>query len=255
MDLFRKILYPIESIFYGTIALFAALTLGGVVSFWDELQASTILFASLTGAVAISLLPLAQRLFKVRFSHLVDILIAVDLFFSVYLGEALTFYYLFPNIDKVHPFFATAQLSLAGYLLAKHFLKKNKSERSTVLALVFAFFFAVALESMWEIYEFGYDMIAGTNMQKYIPEEFYQAILGKTIQLDDATIAEFFRTFDGYHFALMDTMLDIVTDVAGGGFGVLFCALLFRYRPELSDHILYKPGSEADALVEEKRNS
>ncbi len=46
MDLFRKILYPIESIFYGTIALFAALTLGGVASFWDELQASTILFAS-----------------------------------------------------------------------------------------------------------------------------------------------------------------------------------------------------------------
>lgn len=255
MDLFRKILYPIESAFYSTIALFAALTLGGVLSFWDELQASTILFASLTGALAIYLLPLAQRLFKVRFSHLVDILIAVDLFFAVYLGEALTFYYRFPNIDKVFHFFATAQLSLAGYLLAKHFLKKNRSEGSTVLALVFAFFFAVAVESMWEIYEFAYDMIAGTNMQKYIPEEFYQAVVDKTIQLDDSTIAEFFRTFDGYHFALMDTMLDIVTDVAGGAFGVLFCGLLFHYRPELSEHILYKPGSEAEELVKGKRNS
>ena len=72
----------------------------------------------MTSAIGIWLLPVIQRMFKVHFSHLVDTLVSIDIFAGVLLGEALTFYYRFPGIDKFYHFCATAQIALAGFLIA-----------------------------------------------------------------------------------------------------------------------------------------
>lgn len=105
----------------------------------------------MTSAIGIWLLPVIQRIFKVHFSDLVDILVSIDIFAGVLLDEALTFYYRFPGIDKFYHFYATAQIALAGFLIARHFLLKHKTAKTITLSLVFAFFFAVAVEAMREI--------------------------------------------------------------------------------------------------------
>lgn len=105
----------------------------------------------MTSAIGIWLLPVIQRIFKVHFSDLVDILVSIDIFAGVLLDEALTFYYRFPGIDKFYHFCATAQIALAGFLITRHFLLKHKTAKTIALSLVFAFFFAVAVEAMWEI--------------------------------------------------------------------------------------------------------
>lgn len=124
-----------------------------------------------------------------------DILVSIDIFAGVLLGEALTFYYRFPGIDKFYHFYATAQIALAGFLIPRHFLLK----KTIALSLVFAFFFALAVEAMWEIYEFSFDRISESNMQKYVADEIYVAIENGVINLDNAAIAGFYKTLDGYH--------------------------------------------------------
>ena len=114
----------------------------------------------MTSAIGIWLLPVIQRIFKVHFSDLVDILVSIDIFAGVLLDEALTFYYRFPGIDKFYHFYATAQIALAGFLIARHFLLKHKTAKTIALSLVFAFFFAVAVEASRIMYKRIKELIA-----------------------------------------------------------------------------------------------
>ena len=75
-------------------------------------------------------------------------------------------------------------------------------------------------------------------MQKYVSDEIYVAIENGVINLDDAAIAEFYKTFDGYHYTVMDTMWNIVTDVGEAFFDIILCALVFNARPDLADSII-----------------
>ena len=117
MDLFRKIFYPIESTVYFILLVLAITTVAGSTHYWDATQATTIIIAAATGMVGIWCPPLVEKLFKLKFSHLIDIIIAVDLFAAVVLGEACTFYYRFQGMDKFFHFFATAELALGEYTL------------------------------------------------------------------------------------------------------------------------------------------
>ena len=251
MDLFRRIFYPIEALVYFVLMVLAGTTICGATHYWDITQAQTITIATASGIVGIFAPVLVEKLFKIKFSHLIDILIAVDLFAAIILGEALTFYYYFPGMDKIFHFCATAELALGGYVLAKYFLgKTNKGKHHVLFALIFAFFFAIAFQAFWELYEFTFDQIAGTNMQKYIPSEFYDRIdADGVLQLSQEEIAAFFSQFGGYHFALEDTMYDIVADCLGALTGCVGCAVLFHFYLHLQNHIIYRP--ETEAVLEE----
>lgn len=251
MDTFRKVFYPIEELMYIILLVLAITTLAGATHYWDTTQATTIIVACSTGILGIFAPVLIEKLFHIKFSHLIDYIIAVDLFAAVVLGEACTLYYYFEGIDKIFHFFATAELALGGYVIAKHFLAKtNKGTHHVLFALVFAFFFAIAFQAIWELYEFTYDCIAGTNMQKYIPDAFYDLKDENGIlQVSQEQLAEFFSQFSGYHFPLEDTMFDIVADCLGAFSGCVACGVVFRFYPQLQDRIVYRP-EESKILVE-----
>lgn len=82
---------------------------------------------------------------------------------------------------------------------------------------------------MWEIYEFGVDSLFGINMQKYIPLDFYDALFeNETIGMSVEEIASFYSTPEGYRYALMDTMGDILIDVGGAVVGTIASYYLFK---------------------------
>ncbi len=195
---------------------------------------------------------MVEKLIKQRFSPLVDVLISLDLLLGVLLGEACRLYYYWPPIDKVYHVFAAFQIGVVGYALAKLFLSKfNHGEHQLAFALVFAFFFSLAIQAAWELFEYAYDVLAGTNMQKYLPEDFYLAIDGNgDIALSSEEIAEFYRHFGGYHYAVEDTMGDIVADIGGAALSVVFLPVLFRFHPEYEDRILFLKEAEGELEIQ-----
>lgn len=90
------------------------------------------------------------------------------IFASFYLGEVQDFYHRIWWWDMALHVSAGFLMGIVGFLLV-YIL--NESERvelqmSTGFIALFAFTFAITIGTVWEIFEFLMDQIAGTNMQK-----------------------------------------------------------------------------------------
>lgn len=86
-------------------------------------------------------------------------------------------------------------------------------------------------------------------MQKYIPLDFYDALFENgTIGMSVGEIASFYSTSEGYRYALMDTMGDILIDVGGALAGTIAAYYLFKFRPELSAKLINKEKKIQDEI-------
>jgi len=108
--------------------------------------------------------------FKLEIDYPSELEIAVLLFIigSLYLGELHEYYEKFPWWDIL--LHTISAMIVAGIGLSIVFVL-NESKRlafklSPVFVCLFAFCFAVAVGTIWEIYEFAMDQIFGLNMQK-----------------------------------------------------------------------------------------
>ena len=162
---------------------------------------------------------IVERIFKIKLGFAVDVFIAVDLILSVVLGESLGVFVKIYGYDKFLHFIGTLQIALVGYILSKYLLKKTNKGGSHHLAyaIAFGFFFALGVQMIWELYEFTFDMLSTTAMQKYLPDQFMNYVDPITGELlvSDEQIAEFYKQFAGYHYAVEDTMWDVVADICG----------------------------------------
>ena len=144
--------------------------------------------------VVVMLLPSAiNRRWSVPIPRKIYILYYVFLYCAIFLGEVFDFYYVIPHWDIILHAFSGAMLSALGFIMVD-LLNMNQRvsvDLSPFFESVFAFCFALALGSIWEIYEFAGDMLLGLNMQKaYLADG--TALIGKK--------------------ALLDTMEDMVVD-------------------------------------------
>lgn len=243
----RKVLIISQTFVYGLVFIISILCINGFVSYWDETQTKTILVASTTGLIAIWLTVILEKITDFRFSILVDSCIAADLFLSIIIGECCEGYYRIPYYDRVLHFIGTGQFAVLGYALFKIALRStNKGIGQLALSLVFGFFFAVAVESMWELYEWAADCLFGTNMQKFVPPEMLP-FLDENLVFPESMkdqIYEFYSKRDGYHYAIMDTMWDIVCDVLGAITFTIGNAVLMHQKPRYQDVIIYREKEE-----------
>ena len=124
------------------------------------------------------------------------ILYAVFLYCAIYLGEVRGFYYLIERWDTVLHTFSGVALGALGFSVLSLL---NKSDRvpitlSPAFVALFAFCFAIAVDVVWEIYEFFADSVFFTNMQKHSS--------GNGVPLPGQQ-------------ALADTMEDLIVDALG----------------------------------------
>jgi uncharacterized membrane protein YjdF len=170
--------------------LVIVLTLAGVVSF---------LLRGITYEVSISLVTLVLficiQFFVNRFRWIhnppgMQLFNSLIVFVSVTFGR---FFFLYRDtvwFDKVTHVLYGMAFCIIGYAL---FYRMNASQRekltvSPVTILFFAACFGMTCSFMWEIYEFTYDRLFGTNMQHWLP---------------------------GPATGVTDTMLDMVADFVG----------------------------------------
>lgn len=123
----------------------------------------------LLGIAAMLLPPCLFRKCGLKMPSGMMILYAVFLYCSIFLGEVRGFYYLIPRWDTLLHVFSGVALGAFGFSVLSLI---NKSERvpmtlSPVFVALFAFCFALAVDVIWEIYEFFADSVFLTNMQKH----------------------------------------------------------------------------------------
>ena len=103
------------------------------------------------------------------------------------------FYFVIPHWDTILHAFSGAMLGALGFSLVSilNGSKRLRLKLSPFFIALFAFCFALAAGSVWEIYEYTFDGLLTLNMQKYA--------------LEDGTLLV-------GREALRDTMKDIIVD-------------------------------------------
>ncbi|MDR0408872.1 MAG: hypothetical protein LBH18_00530 [Spirochaetaceae bacterium] len=167
-----------------------------IMFFRDGVDYGLTLLQCALGLVILFLPGLLERRCKVVIESFVYIFFVVFLYAAIILGEVHDFYYRVPHWDTLLHTCSGIMLGALGVSMIDT-LNNNKKVRlnlSEGFAALFAFFFAVTLGVIWEIYEFMIDKFLGFNMQRYKLRDGVP-LLGQ--------------------LALYDTMKDLIVDVLG----------------------------------------
>lgn len=211
----------LAAIYFGSF-IFALLN--GVHKFYSAAQATLVILGNLLGLFSLAAPFVLNRLFGVSISDALIYLWWAFAFCHCALGETCMFYYYLNGWDKALHCLAGTLFFFTFFGMARSYLEEKHVEKSYLVSVIFAFAVSMALACVWEIGEFAVDSIFGTNMQKLVPKFNDMFNGGDTFAELNGTaeeIAAFYRTPDGYRFAIKDTMYDCIVLLAGVGAGLL----------------------------------
>ena len=185
------------------------------------------LLQSILGIVAMLLPGWLYRKWGVEIPSFMMILYAVFLYCAIYLGEVRGFYYLVPYWDTILHTFSGVALGALGFSVIS-FL--NKTDRvplqlSPVFVAVFAFCFAIAVDVVWEIYEYVADGLFLMNMQKHTTASG-EMLVGRT--------------------ALSDTMTDLIVDSLGAMFISIVGYVSLKWKKGWVEKLLLRVKRKTD---------
>lgn len=170
-----------------------------------------ILIQSILGIIVMQIPSFLECKFKVKISLNMQLLFALFLYCSVYLGEAKSFYYLVPNWDKIlHVISGSILVSISfSLLILMNRIDSLNINFNHLCIVICSFCFAITLGVLWEIYEFSCDGLLNLNMQKFALENGNN-LIGRD--------------------ALTDTMKDLIMDCIGAGIMSVIGYISLKYN-------------------------
>jgi uncharacterized membrane protein YjdF len=204
----------VGAVIYATVRTFLAPS-GAVVDYpHEKLKSDYILMLvqSILGIVVIFLPSILIRRLNFNIPRAALITYFIFLYCAIPLGEVQSFYYHFRFWDDILHFLSGGMLAILGFIIVDTLNRQKKIQviLSPLFVALFAFCFALAIGTLWEVWEFTFDSILGLNMQKFATETG-QALVGQA--------------------ALRDTMKDLIVDaVAALGVSGSYYVLELRKR-------------------------
>ena len=209
---------------------------------------------SLLGIIVLSL-PSVLKKFRLVVPAYLKIVLVFYVLAAIFLGEVRHYYYRFEHWDTLchmcsGMIFTVLSFSFVYLLNAGKGLHDKMSPGFVAL---FAFCFAATSGLVWEVMEFCIDTIVGCNMQKFIPmvDGLFNGGAGREPLLGtDEQIAAFFRRPEGYKYALMDTMYDLVVDLVGAFIMTMVCYALMKAKKARMDEFVITRVKETETVKE-----
>ncbi|MDR1030713.1 MAG: hypothetical protein LBL76_07560 [Treponema sp.] len=167
----------------------------------------------LLGISLIYLPGLLKKHLKIAIADGSRLLYVLFLYAAIILGEVQNFYRDFPHWDTLLHTCSGIMLGSFGFALID-ILNENKTipiKLNKWFVALFAFCFAITLDTFWEVIEFVMDLLLDLNMQQYITYSG-TVLIGKA--------------------ALFDTMKDLVVDILGALFSCTIGFLTLKKREE-----------------------
>lgn len=240
IKIIQSIVLIIFAAFFLTGLLFGAFNF--IHKAYSKSQAILVIIANVIGLVCLAI-PLILR--KVFGLHIIFVIVVLWETFVVChsLGETFEFYYNFVGWDKALHLVSGVMQFLSFYGIAKSYCYSKNIAKSFAISLIFAICASLAVGCLWEMIEFFIDTFFGTNMQKFVPDKFFNG--GDTFSELNGSIediATFYKSPEGYRYALMDSMLDCVNCLAGTVIGIIVLLITVRKKPDfLERSFIVKP--------------
>jgi len=107
-----------------------------------------------------------ERRYKIYLPIEFESVIILFIYASLFLGEIRSYYAKFWWWDIVLHTSSSIAIGFAGFLILYVLYYKYRIDSKPIWLVIFAFCFGLAIGSLWEIFEFSMDHLAGTSMQK-----------------------------------------------------------------------------------------
>ena len=198
-------LHRANSVFFWLIA---AMAIANVVTLvvqgkqWDEISFRALQYV---GMLLIMLVPrMLKRRFEIEVPWVLSIVIVLFCFSSLILGDGMDLYGRFPWWDKLLHAESGFMLSMIALWLIHVIMADNDKYIyfNKWFLCLFLVMFSLGLGALWEIIEYTYDSLMGTNTQ-----QFMATTTGSLITAEDQPLCG--------HEALGDTLHDLILDLTG----------------------------------------
>lgn len=169
---------------------------------WSEIAFRTVQYIAM---LLIMQLPLMlKRKFKIEVPWILSIVLVLFSFSSLILGDGLDLYGRLPWWDKLLHAESGFLLSMIALWLIHILMAENDRYIyfNKYFLVLFLVMFSLGLGACWEIMEYTYDSLMGTNTQ-----QFMLTTTSSLISAEDVPLCG--------HAALRDTMTDLIFDLAG----------------------------------------
>jgi uncharacterized membrane protein YjdF len=199
-------LHKMNNVYFWLTLSLAVINLGILIfvkhSAWDEVAFRGGQYLAM---LLVLKLPSVLRMrFKLEVPAMLSTVIVLFCFCALVLGDGLDFYGRFPWWDSVLHGFSGVLLSMIALWLIHIIMAGNDKAiyfNKYFLAL-FLVMFSLGMGACWEIIEYTYDSISGTNTQ-----QFMASTTGSLFTAEDIPLCG--------HAALRDTMTDLILDLVG----------------------------------------
>lgn len=164
-----------------------------------------------------------RKRFLLNVPLILTVVIAAFAFTAMVLGDGLNFYGRYPWWDSLLHLFSGGMLSFIGLWIV-HILLSDSDQvvfSNKYFLALFLLMFSLSCGAIWEICEYTYDDLFGTNTQ-----QFMETTSGSIYTDQDIPLVG--------HEALRDTMTDLILDFIGGLIVALY--VLFRHDAFMEKH-------------------
>lgn len=231
---------------YAILMLYAGFLIYGICEtanpYLTTKSQATLIVLQCLGGLVLSIAPiLVEKWFHIHMSFLVRFLIELFGVLGIIFGEGCQFYYRLSYWDDTLHFLSGFGVALLTAAMASNSLKDTNVKHKRVAAIFVGIASSFAIAFLWELMEYSEDCLFGTNMQKSIPEIGYLFNGGAASQPlsgTDEEIAAFFRTPEGYRYALHDTMSDLVDCFLGTSLFLLVGAIALWKKPHCLENMI-----------------
>jgi len=169
---------------------------------WDEIVFRALQYVAMM--LIMQLPQMLKRRFKIEVPWVLSIIIVLFCFSSLILGDGMDLYGKLPWWDKLLHAESGILLSMIALWLIHVIMAENDKYiyfNKWFLSL-FLVMFSLGLGACWEIMEYSYDSLMGTNTQ-----QFMATTTGSIYTAEDIPLCG--------HDALRDSMQDLILDFAG----------------------------------------
>jgi hypothetical protein len=176
---------------------------------------SLVISQFILGGAALMLPKTIERRLKISIPAPMKAMFFAFLFCAVILGEVFDFYYRVPHWDDILHGTSGALTAYLGFTIVQVLSERSNGNLKlpTAFCAAFAFFFALSVGVVWELFEFSMDGLFGMNMQKAVLQSG-EALAG--------------------HAAIVDTMKDIVVDCIGAITTSVVCCFSAKHKKDVA---------------------
>ena len=209
-------------IYYLLLVLTIGLGIGHMVylSFLPETNVHALVFSAVQYLVILLILTfptVLRKRFMIEIPLLVTVLCATFGFVAMIMGDGLNFYGKFRWWDSALHLFSGCVLAFVGLWIVSIILDDNHNAvmGSRLFVAFYVLLFGVTCGVVWEVCEYAYDELFGTNTQQFMATTTSSLPLPEDIPLCG-------------HAALRDTMTDLILDIVGSLLVSVY--VYFRYK-------------------------